>query len=47
MAVDERRYGNNKRIGEERRKFADPTYCGPERRSGKDRRTARDRRKLS
>ena len=33
-----------KRSGQERRKYYDPEYKGPERRSDKDRRSGRDRR---
>lgn len=34
-----------RRSGRDRRKFNDPSYMGPERRSGKDRRSGKGRRK--
>lgn len=36
---EERRAEKERRLGEERRKFNDPNYKGPERRSSQDRRT--------
>ena len=36
-----------RRSGENRRKVNDPTYKGPERRSGNDRRSGIDRRKYA
>ncbi len=41
----DRRSSWNRRRGEDRRKFRDPNYNGPERRSGKDRRSRKERRK--
>jgi hypothetical protein len=41
----ERRSRSNRRKGEDRRRFNDPNYKGPERRSGKDRRSKISRRK--
>jgi hypothetical protein len=41
----ERRSSNNRRTGEDRRRFNDPDYKGPKRRSGKDRRSGKSRRK--
>jgi len=36
-----------RRSGEDRRKFNDPNFKGPERRSDKDRRSGTDRRKYA
>jgi hypothetical protein len=41
----ERRSSNNRRAGEDRRRFNDPDYKGTKRRSGKDRRSGKSRRK--
>jgi hypothetical protein len=40
----ERRARGERRTGEDRRKFSDPDFIGPEQRSGKDRRSGRKRR---
>lgn len=39
MEKKERLFGKEKRLGEDRRKFDDPNYKGPERRRSQDRRT--------
>jgi len=45
MVKQERRTRKDRRAGVGRRKFSDPNYKGPERRSGQDRRSRKDRRK--
>ncbi len=42
---EERRSEKERRTGEDRRKFNDPDYKGPERRSGQDRRIDKRRKK--
>lgn len=47
MEREERRSEKRqRRVNTDRRRFNDPDYNGPERRSGKDRRTGKDRRVL-
>jgi hypothetical protein len=47
MTPNERRTGNIDMIRSfsDRRKYRDPNYKGPERRSGQERRTCKDRRR--
>lgn len=47
MEKKERRSGQKRRTKEDRRKFNDPNYSGPEHRRGLDRRSEEDRRKSS
>ena len=44
---DERRTGKERRLEEDRRKFNDPNYKGPERRKCQDRRIGKENRRKS